>query len=137
MALTHSYTLICEQARIEIGNKFTIIGLTTSGIGVPQIPFRIPVITFFNVLKTDAPVNVRFRARVTHLLSGAMNSNIESGIAPPAPGPVIMPIVFQNLQLNSFGTHVFSLEFDGTEPFLTNFDVTHVMPGQVRVGPGI
>jgi hypothetical protein len=128
MAITHDYTLICEQVRIEMGGKFTVVGLTTGGIGLPQIPFPLLSLTFLNVLKTDAPGNFKFSGKLTQLLSGSLVAKAEGFIQPPQAGPVVMPMQFLNVQFGAFGAYTWSLEFDGQEPFLTEFEVTHVPP---------
>ena len=38
MAITHHYTLVCEDVRVENNGKFLILGLFTPDIVVPQIP---------------------------------------------------------------------------------------------------
>ena len=136
MALTHEYTAICEQARIEMFGKFSLIGVTTNGIGLPQIPFPILMLTFFNVLHTDAPGVHKFAGKITQLLSGAVVAKAEGVIQPPQAGPVVMPMQFQNLQFNAFGSYTWSLEFEGHEPFVTEFQVMHVPQPQIRFGPG-
>jgi hypothetical protein len=130
MAITHDYTLICEQVRIELGGKFTVVGLTTSGIGLPQIPFPLLSLTFLNVLKTDTPGDFKFIGKLTQLLSGGLVARAEGRIQPPVAGPIVMPMQFGNIQFAAFGAYTWSLEFDGQEPFLTEFQVTHVpQPG--------
>lgn len=126
MAITRDYTLICEQVRIEIGGKLTVVGLTTGGIGLPQIPFPLLSLTFLNVFKTDAPGTFKFNARITQLLSGGVLASATGVIQPPQAGPIVMPMQFANLQFGAFGTYTWSVEFDGEEPFLTQFEVTHV-----------
>jgi hypothetical protein len=125
MAITHDYTLICEQVRIEMGGKFTVVGLTTGGIGLPQIPFPLLSLTFLNVLKTDVPGTFRFIGKLTQLLSGTEVARAEGFIQPPQAGPVVMPMQFGNIQFRAFGSYTWSLEFDGQEPFVTEFEVTH------------
>jgi hypothetical protein len=135
MAITHDYTLVCEQARLEMGGKFIVIGLFTNGIGTPQIPFPLPMLTFFNALRADTGGQHKFIGRLTQLLSGAPVAQVQGTIQPPQAGPVIMPMQFQNLKFTAFGTYIWSLEIEGQDPFLTQFEVAHVPP-QIRFVPG-
>lgn len=125
MSLRYSYTAICEQARIEVFGKFTLIGLTPGSIGLPQIPFAIPMLTFFNVLSIDSPAAYKFEGKITEILSGSIVGRAGGQINPPQAGPIVMPMQFQGLQFKSFGAHMWSLEFEGHEPFATEFQVVH------------
>jgi hypothetical protein len=125
MAITHDYTLICEHARPEAGGKFTIIGLFPSGIGVPQIPFSFPVLTFFAALRADRAGSYRFTGTLSFLERGAPLVNAMGMIQAVQPGPILMPFALTNLQLREPGTYSWALEIDGqTEPFVTQFEVT-------------
>jgi hypothetical protein len=115
--------------------KFTLIGVTTGSIGLPQIPFSIPMLTFFNVLSIDTPGTHRFVGKITHLLTGKPVGQAQGVIQPPQAGPVVMPMQFGNLQFGAFDAYNFSLEFEGHEPFVTEFQVVHVPPPQIQVIP--
>lgn len=133
--LKHEYTLLCEHARIEMGGKWIIIGLFTNGIGTPQIPFPLPMLTFFQMLRAEATGNFKFTARLTELTTGNLLAQAQGGVQANNIGPVVMPLALPNLQFKAFGTYVWSLDFEGhPEPFLTHFNVTHV-PQQLRVVP--
>jgi hypothetical protein len=134
MALRHLYTVICEQARLELFGKFSLIGVTTGGIGLPQIPFPILSLTFFNVFEADAPGNLKFSGKITQLLSGLVVARAEGTIQPPQAGSVVMPMQFANVQFGAFGSYTWSLEFEGHEPFITEFQVNHVPQPQIRLG---
>ncbi len=134
MALKHVYTVICEQARMEMFGKFSLIGVTTGGIGLPQIPFPIPMLTFFNLLHIDAPGVHKFTGKISQLLSGSVLAKAEGTINPPQAGPIVMPMQFANLQFGAFGAFTWSLEFEGLEPFVTEFQVIHVPQPNIRIG---
>jgi hypothetical protein len=134
MALRHLYTAICEQARMEMFGKFSLIGVTTAGIGLPQVPFAVPMLTFFNVLETDAPGPVKFTGTLTHLASGAVVARAQGVIQPPQAGAVVMPMQFQSVQFSAFGVYTWSLEFEGHEPFVTEFAVNHVPQPKIKLG---
>lgn len=127
MALTHEYTLLCEMARQEMGGKFTIIGLFPNGIGTPQIPFPLPILTFFNALRADAPGAYKFSGKLSLLATGEKLAQADGIIQTVAAGPVVMPIPLPNLQFKAFGSYTWSLEIQGQdEPFVTEFQIAHV-----------
>lgn len=138
MAISHDYTLVCEQARMEMGGKFFIIGLFPNGIGTPQIPFPLPILTFFNALRADAPGTYKFTGKLNLLDTGALIAQVQGMMQAAVQGPVIMPIPFQNLQFKAFGTYTWSMEIEGQgEPFVTQFQVAHVpMPPMRFIQPG-
>lgn len=134
--LRHDYTLLCEHARIEIGGKWIIIGLFTNGIATPQIPFPLPMLTFFQALYTDAPGNYKFTARLTELTTGNLLAQAAGGVNAQAAGPVIFPIALPNLQFKAFGTYIWSLDVEGQpDPFLTQFNVALVQPQMLMMPP--
>lgn len=51
MALTHRYTLVCEDIRQENTGKWIVIGLYTHNIACPQLPFRLPSLSFLFLLR--------------------------------------------------------------------------------------
>jgi len=67
MALIHQYTLLCDEVRQENNGKFFIIGLYTPDVAVPAVPFALPALSFFNVIKSDAPGTFEFTFKFTHL----------------------------------------------------------------------
>ena len=135
MPLKHVYTVMCEQARLEMFGKFSLIGVTTGGIGLPQIPSPVPMLTFFNSLFADAPGTYKFAGSISQLLSGAILARADGVIQPPTAGPLIIPMQFNNLQFGAFGAYNWSLEFEGHEPFVTEFQVFHApLPPGMRLG---
>jgi hypothetical protein len=135
--LTHDYTLICEHARLEMGGKWTIIGLT-NGIGVPFLPFPLPMLTFFQALKADGQMGHRkWNVRLTELTTGKTIAQAEGGMVIAAAGPVYFPVALPNIQFSAFGTYTWSLEIEHqTEPILTQFEVAHIaQPGRPGAPP--
>jgi hypothetical protein len=134
--LTHQYTAICEFARLEMGGKWTIIGLFPNGIGTPAIPFPLPVLTFFQALAADAPGQYKFNAKLSQLDTGRVLVNAQGVIQIVQAGPIIVPVPLANIQFQAFGMYTWSLEIEGqADPFLTEFQVAHV-PQQMRFMPG-
>jgi hypothetical protein len=132
MAITHDYTILCEMARQEIGGKFTIIGLFPNGIATPQIPFPLPVLTFFSALKADAPGAYKFTGTLAYLATGETLARAEGIIQTVVTGPVILPIPLANLQFKAFGSYTWSLEIQGqSDPFVTEFQLAHLQIPQI------
>ena len=138
MAIRHDYTLICEMARQEIGGKFLVIGLFPNGIGAPQLPLALPLLTFFSALHLEAAGAYRFTGRLSRLEGGTAPLAQAQGMLQAAgAGPVMLPIPIQNLRFMAFGEYSWSLEFEGErEPFVTLFQVAHVNPFQPPFVPG-
>jgi hypothetical protein len=117
------------MARPELGGKFTLIGLFPNGIGTPQIPFPLPVLTFFNALRADAAGAYKFVGNLSLLATGEKLVQAQGMINTTAAGPILLPITMNNLQFKAFGSHVWSLEIEGQdEPFVFEFSIGHV-PG--------
>src|ERR1700733_12101788 len=96
--LTHEYTAICEFARMEAGGKWIIIGLFPNGIATPMIPFPLPMLTFFQVLKTDRPGLYRFKGKLSELTTGNALAHAQGQITAGQAGPIVFPAAFPNLQ---------------------------------------
>ncbi|HMG87945.1 MAG TPA: hypothetical protein VK574_19595 [Terracidiphilus sp.] len=134
MALTHDYTIVCEMVRPEMGGKFVIVGLFPNGIGTPVVPFPMPLLTFFTLMKADAPGTYNYSGKLSPLATGREISPIVRGvIQAPAVGPAILVHQIMSPQFTAFGTHTWEVEIEGQEPFVTQFEVTRVAPQQIRV----
>jgi hypothetical protein len=136
--LTQDYALICEHVRMELGNKFTLIGLLPgTNIGVPMLPFQMPVLTFFHGLRADSTGQFQFTGRLSELGSGKLLGQATGFIQISQPGVVYLPIALGNLRLTAFGSYTWSLEIQGQdEPFITQFDVQHAqMPMRIVPPP--
>lgn len=132
--ITHRYTLVCEDVRVENTGKFIILGLFTNGIGTTQIPFPLPSLTFFHALQIQQPGQFKFKMRVSHLDNGNLIAQVEGGFAAPQAAEIAFPIKIPNPQFNAFGIYTVSLEIEGQpEPFLTQFQVSLVTAPQVRI----
>lgn len=134
--LTHDYTIICEHARLEMSGRWTLIGvLNDNKIATPMIPFPLPVLTFFHVLRTDAPTQLKFTATLSELTTGNRLAQAQGIVPALQAGSVYMQLAVGNLQFKAFGIYNWSLDIEGhAEPFLTEFSVIH-QPQQFRVVP--
>jgi len=124
MALQHRYTLVCEDIRQENTGKWIITGLYPGSITTSQLPFLLPTLAFFLCLDADTPGQYKFRFQFTHFASGALIVPELTGImGVPKAGAVILPIKLNNLQFRAHGSYSVSLQVEGHEPILTEFQV--------------
>jgi hypothetical protein len=120
---------------MEAGGKWIIIGLFPNGISTPQIPFPLPMLTFFQALRADCPGVYKFKGKLSELTTGNALAHAQGQLQTVQAGPIIFPAALPNLQFKAFGVYTWSLEIEGQEePFLTEFSVTH-LPPQIRYGP--
>lgn len=134
MALTHRYTLLCDEIRQENNGKFIIVGMYTPDLTVTAIPFAVPVLSFFVCLDADAGGTAEINFRLTHGNNILAGGSGRVGIA--RAGMVVLPLRFGPLQLPGAGTYAFTLEVVGQpEPFTTNFDVVLMAHGQPGLPP--
>lgn len=134
MALTHDYTIVCEMVRPEIGGKFVIVGLFPNGIGTQVVPFPMPLLTFFTLMRADAPGAYNYTGKLSLLATGHEISPIVRGvIQAPAAGPAILVHSIMSPQFTAFGPYTWEVGIEGQEPFVTQFDVTRIPPQPIRV----
>lgn len=129
MSITHKYTLVCDDVRVENNNKLIVIGLYTGQMTVPSIPFALPTLCFFQMFESERPGQVGFRATLTHLDSGKNLATAMGMMGIPKPGNGVSIIKFGNLQISAPGTYLFSVQVNGnTDPITTTFDVVLLLP---------
>jgi len=137
MHITHNFTVICDDVRMEIGAKFILIGVYANGLSTPQLPLVLPSLTVFQSFSADeVGVSRKFKATLRQLDNGAVLFAVEGNIQSAIDAPIVMPMRLSNLRFMSFGTYTWSFEVEGQEPFLTQFPLTHnpnSMPKGVRV----
>jgi hypothetical protein len=135
--ITQKHSIVCDDVRQEITQKWLIIGMYTPDMTVPQIPFVVPSIAFFVWLESDRPGNFPFRMKLEHLESGKALAEGMGVMQFAKPGQGVSMIRFGGLQFTTPGAYVFSIQFDGqAERLLTQFSVLLVVPPmQVGVQP--
>lgn len=137
MPITARYVLVCDDVRREDNGKIIILGLYLPDMAVPQLPTILPTLTFFCNLDSDRPGNFRMGVRLRHEDGGR---NIAEAVAMlpvvDPTQPIICPIKFGNVQINSAGLYSFSLEIDGQQPIATTFNVQLVVPGAQPIQGG-
>lgn len=135
MAITHKYTLMCDDVRQENNGKFIVVGLYTPNMSVPQIPFTVPFLTFFMFVETDRPGNFPFRMRLERMETGQRLVEGMGMMGVRAPGLGASPMRVGPLQFQAAGTYSFVVEIDGGAPIITSFEVI-LAPQQQQIMPG-
>jgi len=137
VAITHRYTIVCDEVRKEDNGKILVIGMYMGNIAVPQIPFSLPSLTFLQVLDSDRPGHFSMRLRVQHLETGNTLVDGHGGMMFQQPGVAVMPIRFGNIAFQAVGTYNFIVEVEGQqlEPIITSFVVTLNIPQQGQIQP--
>ena len=124
MALTHVYTILCDEVRVENNGKFIILGVYTPNILVPQIPFLLSSLTFFQAFNSDRAGHFPFRSRLQHLETGRDLSHAMGVIQMAQPGMVVSAIRFGNITLDRVGSYNYLMNIDGqADPIVHNFEV--------------
>jgi uncharacterized protein (DUF1684 family) len=133
MSLTHKYTLMADDVRVEMSGKFMVIGMYTPDMTVPQIPFVAPTLTFFQLLEADRPADHMLRVQLQHLESGRAVAQAITNLQ-VIPGLVLNLPRFANVQFNSAGTYQLTTIVDeGRDPIIHSFNVVLVIPQQQQL----
>jgi hypothetical protein len=137
MPITARYVLVCDDVRREDNGKIIILGLYLPDMAVPQIPFITPSLTFFCNLESDRPGNFSMRVRLRHEDTGRNIAEALAMLPVVDPmQPIVCPIKFGNVQINSAGLYSFSIEIENQPPIATTFNVQLMVPGAGRqLGP--
>jgi hypothetical protein len=124
MPVTQKFSLMCDEVRREDNGKFIIVGAYTPDMAITQIPFVMPILTFFVWLESDRPGNFPFRLKLEHLESGKTLAEGMGMMGFPKPGAGVSAIRLGGIQFASPGPYMFSLQFEGQpEKLLTQFSV--------------
>jgi hypothetical protein len=120
MPIVPKYVLVCDEVRQEINNKFIIIGLYTPDLSIPQIPFVTPSLTFFVCMEAVGVLGTRhFTMKVEQLDTGRTVVEGMGAFQFNAPGIVVAPVRFGNVQFNAAGPHMFSMKIDNENETIT------------------
>ncbi len=124
MPITQKFSVVCDEVRQENNGKFIIIGMYTPDISVPQLPFVMPVLTFFSWLETDRPGQFAFRMKLEHLESGRTMAEGMGMVQFQKPGIGVAAIRLGGVQFSSPGAYTFSVQFDEQpDRMITHFSV--------------
>jgi hypothetical protein len=130
MAIKHKFTLMCDEVRREDNGKLLIMGLYMDSIGLPQIPYALPSLTFFQILESDRPGTWGMKFKIEHLESGSRLLEGGGQMAFPRPGLGVNNLRFGNLLLTNPGIYNFVLEIEGqqADPIIVPFSVILNLP---------
>jgi hypothetical protein len=133
MAITHKYTIICDEVRREDNGKLIVLGMYVGVLTVPQIPFTLPSLTFFHLLESDRPGQYGMTGKLQVLETGRTIVEFRGGFGLLQPSPVVIPLRLGNVLLQEVGAYQFILEIEGErEPIITQFSVI-LQPPQNRL----
>jgi hypothetical protein len=140
MPITQKFSIVCDEVRQENTGKFIILGMYTPDVGVGQIPYVAPVLTFLLWLESDRPGQFQFRMKLTHLESGVILAQGMGNVGFAKAGSGIVPVRLLGIPFSSPGAYTFAVQFDDQEALITHFSVILVsptMPGFMgQVGQG-
>lgn len=124
MAISHKYTLMCDEVRREDNGKLLLIGLYFDAILLSQIPAPLPGLTFLVKTESDRPGMWSMKMRLEHLDSGERLVQAMGNINFQRPGPALNPIRIPPIQFKAPGVYHFVMEIEGqAEPILYEFSV--------------
>jgi hypothetical protein len=136
MAITHKYTIICDDIRQESSGKMILIGVYVPHISIPQVPFVLPSLAFFQCFESDRIGNFSMRMRLEQMDVGRPLVEAMGMVNIPRPGIGYAPLKLGNLQIPAFGTYVFTVTIEGErDPIISTFDV--VLPPQIPQQPQV
>lgn len=129
MAIKHKYTIVCDEVRREDNGKLIIIGVYQKVIAIPQLPFMLPTLTFFQSLESDRPGTWSLRIKIQHLETG---KNLLEGMGQMTfqqPGEGVNQLKFGNVPITALGAYNFVIDVEGqNEPIITAFEVQLNIP---------
>ena len=137
MAITHKYTILCDQVRREDNQKWILLGVYEDTMGLPQLPAQLLGLTFFMRLESDRVGNWNANIRLEHLETGQRLFEGMAVLNFQRPAAGMVPVTIPPFQLQAVGTYNFVMEIQGQEndPIIHSFSVqlqqTINLPGGV------
>lgn len=125
MAITHKYTLICDDVRQENTGKLILIGVYTGILSTTQLPFVMPNgLTFFSSWESDRPGIFDLKLKLQHLETGQTLIEARGGMQFKQPGNAVAPMKLGPLQFSAVGAYNLVIEIEGQrEPIIIDFAV--------------
>ncbi len=139
MAISHQYTIVCDDVRQENTGKFIILGMYMGNITVTQLPFALPTLAFFQLLQADRLGSYTIRVQVQNVESGRVLAQavviMEVNQAPNGlPATVLNVPKFANVVFDRAGAYSLNVMIEGqVNPIIVPFDVilSTTIPPQV------
>ena len=132
--VTHKYTVLCDQIRIENTGKFILVGVYTPDVTVPTIPFGLATLAFLNCFETDEAGTWDISFQLSH--HGTTLAGGSGKVAVQRSGFVALPINLGAVHLPGDGPYTFNLQIAGQVPAQFSFNVVlNPMPAQIGPAP--
>lgn len=128
MAITQRFSVMCDEVRQENNGKLIVIGIYTPDMGVLQLPYVCPVLTFLLWLESDTPGNFQFQMAIHHLESGRQIVQGMGAAQFAKAGAGLTPIRLTGVPFSAAGAYTFSLKFENQEALVTHFNVLLATP---------
>lgn len=125
MAITSKYTIICDDVRKEDNGKILLLGVYPENIVVPQFPFKMPSLCFYELLASDTagkwPLKFRMEKTDTRerIIEGEGQLEIEK-----APSNGLTVFRFVDVTIKSAGTYQLVAEIGDQRLTVAQFEVT-------------
>lgn len=103
------FSIICDDIRIEQGNKLSLIGTYTDGILVPRIPFTFPKLCLAQQFEDAKGVQ---KLRI-HLVGPKLNIKAEAPSQDPSKSKARISVVLTTITVEEEGDYRFETYFDG------------------------
>lgn len=125
MAISHNFTLVCDEVRREDNGKLLVIGMyNDNNILLPQVPFVLPHLTFLMSLSSDLPGNWAIKFKLQHLETGKVLVQAHGAANFAKPGSALAPIGLGNVQFQAVGMYDFVIDIDDLkDPIITHVNV--------------
>jgi hypothetical protein len=130
MAITHKYTLICDDIRREDNGKLMILGMYGPVVLVPQIPFTLPTMAFLVAVESDrlGQWGMKFRVQLLETGRALIEGNGFFGVQQPGFG--LASIKFSQVTFQALGVYNFIVQIEEhRDPIITEFSVQ--LPSQM------
>ncbi|HYM78371.1 MAG TPA: hypothetical protein VE377_20525 [Candidatus Dormibacteraeota bacterium] len=122
---------VCDDVRLEVGNRFTIIGFYSKSIALPALPTTLPKLAFFAQFDSPSLAGHDLVVRLINPSGGLIFESPRTGLPVPvedSPFPSeyrTTTIVFQvaPLALNERGAYTVQYELSDWPPYKVQFFV--------------
>jgi len=114
MAVTHKYSIVCDEVRREDNGKLLIIGMySNSVIIVPSFPAVLPSLTILSVFEGNRPESMPFRLEIRRLENNQKAAEAQGFANIQQPGEGLMPVRFSPMVFQESGSYTAQLEMGG------------------------
>jgi hypothetical protein len=122
---------MCDDLRREDNGKLLLIGMYTGTMGLPQLPFVLPSLTFVMFMDSDRPGHWAMKFRIQHLETGKLIVEGAGGMMFQQPGLSISPLKFGGIPISAIGDYNFVVNLeDHTDPIIVDFKIVLNLPNQ-------